>query len=324
VRACIVTKYGGPEVLQVQEIEKPVPTQREVLVKVYAVSINDWDWGLLQGKTLLDRMMSGLSKPKKNILGSDIAGKIEAVGSGVTQFKVGDEVYGDLSGKWGGFAEYVCTEEKKLALKPMNMSFEEAAAIPQAGMLALQGLIDYGKIRKGEKILINGAGGGVGVFGIQIAKTFGAEVTVVDSKSKLEMLRTTGADHVIDYRKTDFTQMDLKYDLILDTKSNRSIFSYLRTLNKGGRYITVGGDLRRVLYMFFLSPYVALLTSKKLRVVVLKPNKDLNYFNEEFSKGRIKPFIGHVYSLAEIGEAFRLYGKAEHKGKIVIRVAHEL
>ena len=190
MKAIVYTKYGGPEVLQLKEIEKPYPMDDEVLIKVHAVSINDWDWGLLQGASFVDRMMSGLSKPKKQILGSDIAGRIEAVGTNVTRFKPGDEVYGDLSGSWGGFAEYVCAREKALALKPASMSFNEAAAIPQAAMLAKQGLIDKGQIKSGQKLLINGAGGGVGTFGVQIAKLYGVEVTGVDSTSKLDMLRS--------------------------------------------------------------------------------------------------------------------------------------
>ena len=184
MKAVVYTKYGGPEVLQIKEVEKPSPKDDEVLLKIHAASINDWDWGLLHGD-FINRMMYGLTKPKKNILGSDVAGRVEAVGKNVSKFKPGDEVYGDLSGRWGGFAEYTCAPEKALALKPASMSFEEAAAIPQAGMLAVQGLIDKGKIRAGQKLLINGAGGGVGTFGVQIAKLYGVEVTGVDSAGKL-------------------------------------------------------------------------------------------------------------------------------------------
>ena len=197
MKAIVYTKYGGPEVLQIKEIEKPYPKDDEVLVKVYAASINDWDDGLLHGD-FVNRLLNGLLKPKRQILGSDIAGRIEAVGKNVKQFKAGDEVYGDLSGRWGGFAEYTCAPEKALALKPASMSFDEAAAIPQAAMLAVQGLLDRGKIQPGQKLLINGAGGGVGTFGVQIAKLYGVEVTGVDSTSKLDMLRAMGFDHVIE------------------------------------------------------------------------------------------------------------------------------
>ena len=231
--------------LQLKEVEKPSPKDDEVLIKVHAVSINDWDLGLLHGD-FINRMLNGLLKPKRKILGSDIAGRIEAAGKNVRQFQPGDEVYGDLSGTWGGFAEYVCTREKTLALKPARMSFEEAAAIPQAAMLAVQGLIDKGQIKQGQKLLINGAGGGVGTFGVQIAKLYGVEVTGVDHTAKLELLRSMGFDHVIDYTKEDFTKNGQHYDLILDAKTNRSMFDYARVLNRNGVYVTVGGLMSRL------------------------------------------------------------------------------
>ena len=205
MKAIVYHKYGTPDALELTEVDKPIPKDDEVLIKVHAVSINDWDSGLLNGD-FINRMLNGLRKPKRKILGSDIAGRIDSIGKNITQFKPGDEVYGDLSGRWGGFAEYVCAQEKTLALKPSTMSFEEAAAIPQAAMLAVQGLIDKGKIKQGQKLLINGAGGGVGTFGIQIAKLYGVEATGVDSTSKLDMLRSMGFDHVIDYTKEDFTK----------------------------------------------------------------------------------------------------------------------
>ena len=242
VKAIVYTKYGGPEVLKIKEIEKPYPKDDEVLIKVYAASINDWDWGLLQGD-LINRLLNGLLKPRKKILGSDIAGRIEAVGNNVKRFQPGEEVYGDLSGQWGGFAEYVCTHEKTLATKPAGMSFEEASAIPQAAMLAVQGLLDKGNIQPGQKLLINGAGGGVGTFAVQIAKLYGVEVTGVDSTSKLDMLRSIGFDHVIDYTREDFTKNGQCYDLILDVKTNRSMFDYTRALCPNGIYVTVGGSM---------------------------------------------------------------------------------
>ncbi len=223
MKAITYSKYGGPEVLQLKEIDKPSPKDNEVLIKVHAASINDWDMGLLNGD-FINRIINGLLKPKRKIVGSDIAGRIEAVGKNVTKFKPGDDVYGDLSGHWGGFAEYVCAQEKYLALKPPAMSYIDAAAIPQAAMLAVQGLIDKGKIKSGQKLLINGAGGGVGTFGIQIAKLYGVETTAVDSATKLDMLHSMGFDHVIDYKKEDFTKKGKLYDLILDVKTNRSIF----------------------------------------------------------------------------------------------------
>jgi len=317
LKAIIYTKYGGPEVLQVKEIEKPIPKDDEVLVKVYAASINDWDDGLLHGD-FINRLINGLLKPKRKILGSDIAGRIEAAGKNVTQFKTGDEVYGDLSGRWGGFAEYVCAREKSLALKPAGMSFEEAAAIPQAALLAVQGLIDKGKIKSGQKLLINGAGGGVGTFGVQIAKLYGAEISGVDHTDKLDMLRSISFDHVIDYTCEDFTKNGQRYDLILDVKTNRSMFDYARALNRNGVYVTVGGSTSRLFQALFLGPWISMITKKHIRIVALKKNKDLLYMNKLFEAGKIKPVIYGHYKLHEVPEAFKVFGKGEHKGKIVI------
>ncbi len=224
-----------------------------------------------------------------------------------------------MSGYWGGFAEYACAREKSLALKPATMSFEEAAAIPQAAMLAVQGLIDKGKIKSGQKILINGAGGGVGTFAVQIAKLYGAELTGVDSTDKLNMLHSIGFDHVIDYTKEDFTKNGQCYDLILDAKTNRSISAYSRALCRNGIYVTVGGSLKRVFEAFDSGARCYPVISKKyMRMVVLKTNKDLLYINELFEAGKIKPVIDGPYKLSEFGEAFRLFDKAEHKGKVVI------
>jgi len=317
LKAIVYTKYGGPEVLQVKEIDKPSPKDDEVLVKVYAASINDWDWGLLQGD-FINRLLNGLTKPKKKILGSDVAGRIEAIGKNITRFKTGDDVYGDLSGSWGGFAEYVCAPEKVLALKAASMTFVEAASIPQAAMLAVQGLIDKGKIHPGQKLLINGAGGGVGTFAIQIAKQYGVDVTGVDSIHKLDMLRLLGFDHVIDYTREDFTKNDIQYDLILDVKTNRSIFDYTRALKPNGVYVTVGGSIARLLQALLLAPWISLIHKKHIRIVALKPSKDLLYMNDLFAAGKIKPVMDGPYTLDEIDKAFSMFAKAEHKGKIVI------
>lgn len=317
MKAIIYTKYGGPEVLQLKEVEKPYPKDDEVLVKVYAASINDWDDGLLHGD-FINRLINGLFKPKKKILGSDIAGRIEAVGKNVTRFKTGDDVYGDLSGRWGGFAEYVCARKKALALKPASMSFEEAAAIPQAAMLAVQGLIDKGKIKQGQKLLINGAGGGVGTFAVQIAKLYGVEVTGVDSTGKLDMLRSMGFDHVIDYTKEDFTKNGQCYDLILDVKTKRSMFDCAHALSRNGIYVTVGGSMGRLFQALLFAPWISMISKKHIRLVALKKNKDLAYMNELFEAGKIKPVIDGPYQLDEVPEAFRIFGKGDHKGKIVI------
>ena len=317
LKAIIYTKYGGPETLQIKEIEKPDPKDDEVLIRVYAVSINDWDWGLLHGD-FINRLLNGIRKPKRKILGSDIAGQIETVGKNVTKFKPGDNVYGDLSGRWGGFAGYTCAPEKSLALKPAGMSFEQAAAIPQAAMLAVQGLIDKGKIRAGQKLLINGAGGGVGTFGVQIAKLYGVEVTGVDHTGKLDMMRSIGFDHVIDYTKEDFTKNGQLYDLILDVKTNRSMFDYARALSRNGVYVTVGGSIARLFQALLLGPFISMIYEKHLRIVSLKTNKDLGYMNELFEAGKVKPVIDGPYKLDEFDKAFRIFGKGEHKGKVVI------
>ncbi|MBI1767241.1 MAG: NAD(P)-dependent alcohol dehydrogenase [Bacteroidetes bacterium] len=319
MKAIVYTQYGTPDVLELKEIDKPIPKEDEVLVKVYAVSINDWDWALLQGD-FINRMINGFLKPKIKILGSDVAGRIEAVGKKIKKFQPGDEVYGDLSGTWGGFAEYVCARENALVLKPAGMTFEEAAAIPQAAMLALQGLRDKGQIQAGQKLLINGAGGGVGTFGVQIAKLYGVEMTGVDSSGKLEMLRSLGFDYVIDYTKEDFTKNGKCYDLILDVKTNRSIFDYIRALSPKGIYVTVGGSMVRLFQALILWPWISMISKKKIRIVALKLNKDLAYMNELFEAGKVKPVIDGPYRLDEVPKAFRLFGDGAHKGKVVITV----
>jgi NADPH:quinone reductase-like Zn-dependent oxidoreductase len=307
--------------MHIAEVAKPTPKEHEVLIKICAVSINPQDWDLLVGTPFVNRLATGLRKPKKRILGSDIAGRVEAVGKAVTRFKPGDEVYGDISGRWGGFAEYVCARESSLALKSPAMTFEEAAAIPQAAMLAVQGLRDRGEIKPGQKVLINGAGGGVGTFGVQLAKLYaGVEVTGVDSAGKLDMMRAMGFDHVIDYKKVDFTKTGQQYDLILDAKTNRSPFAYARALRPNGIYATVGGATPRLLQALLLGPLVAMISKKHIRIVVLKANKDLAYMNELFEAGKVKPVLDRPYTLAEVPEAMRYAGAEHHQGKVVITV----
>lgn len=320
MKAAVYTQYGGPEVIEIRDVEKPTPKDNQVLIRVKACSINDWDWGLLGGFPWVNRAMNGQKKPKISILGSDVAGTIEAVGSKVKKLKVGDDVFGDLSGSgnWGGFAEYVCANEKLLAIKSPGMTFEQAAAIPQAAMLAVQGLNDVGKMKAGQKILINGAGGGVGTFGIQLAKDLGVEATGVDSASKFDMMREMGYDHVIDYQKEDFTKTGRRYDLVLDAKTDRSVFSYLRALNRGGTYATVGGDMGKVLKIFLFGWVVALFSGRRIRIVALKPNKDLEFMKTMFDRGVVEPVIDGPYRLDQIKEAFTKFGKGEHKGKIII------
>lgn len=320
MKAIVYTKYGTPDVLELKEIDRPIPKENEVLIKVYAVSLNDWDCGLLEGD-FVNRLLNGIFKPKIKILGSDIAGRVETVGKNVEKFRPGDNVFGDLSGRWGGFAQYVCARENALALKPVSMTFEEAAAIPQAAMLAIQGL-HKGKIRSGQKILINGAGGGVGTFAVQIAKLYGVEITGVDSAGKLDMLHSLGFDHVIDYKREDFTKNGKRYDLILDAKTNRSIFDYTRALRPHGIYVTVGGSMIRLLQALMLGPWISMISKKKIGIVALKPNKDLAYMKELFEAGKVKPVIDGPYKLDEAPNAFRLFGEGAHKGKVVITVDH--
>ncbi|MEX0684995.1 MAG: NAD(P)-dependent alcohol dehydrogenase [Balneolales bacterium] len=320
MKAIVYKRYGSPEVLQLQEVTKPVPGDYEVLIKVYASCINDWDWGLLQGKPFVNRLLFGLIKPKTQILGCDLSGRVEAIGAKVKQFKPGDEVFGDISeGNWGGFAEYVCADEKVLALKPAGMSFDEAAATPQAGLLALQGLLYNGSIQSGQKVLINGAGGGTGTFAVQIAKLYGAEVTGVDSKVKLEMLRSIGADHVIDYAQEDFTKNGLRYDLILDVRTNRPVSHYKQALNAGGTYVTVGGSMPRIFYLMIFGPLISKMGNKKMSVLMHKPQKkDLIKMSELFDAGKVVPIIDSRYPLREVPQALQRFGQGIQKGKIVI------
>lgn len=321
MKAIVFTRYGSPDVLELREIETPVPAADEVLIRVHATSLNDWDWGALHGADLVNRVIFGLRKPKKRILGSDVAGRIEAVGERVSRFQIGDEVFGDLSGRWGGFAEYVCAPETAVIRKPASMTFEQAAALPQAGLLALQALRDRGRIQPGQTLLINGAGGGVGTLGIQIARSYGVgEVTAVDSAPKLEMLRALGAGHVVDYTREDFTRSGRSYDLILDVKSNRSAFAYARALNPGGTYVTVGGSMARLLPALVWAPWISRTQRKKIRVLALKPNRGLADLVALFEAGKLAPVIDGHYTLAQVPEAFRYFGEARHQGKLVVSV----
>ena len=326
MKAVLYKKYGAFDVLELEEVEKPAPKDDEVLVKVHAASVNSWDRDLLLGKPFANRLMSGLLKPKSTILGCDIAGLVEEVGGSVRQFRPGDEVFGDISGcGWGGFAEYVCARENILALKTGGMTFEEAAAFPQAGVLALQGLRDKGHVKKGQKVLINGAGGGAGTFAIQIAGSYGAEVTGVDSTDKLDMMRAIGANRVVDYTKEDFTESGQLYDLILDVVTYRSIFDYRRLLSPEGTYVMLGGgSWARVFQTMFLGPLVSMVGRKKFGLLIHKPNqKDLNVMKDLYEAGKVKPVIDKCYPLGEVPQALRYLGEGKAKGKIVITVAHD-
>ena len=322
MKAIVFERYGGPDALALRDVPTPTPKANQVLVRVHAASINDWDSEIVRGQSFLLRLLHGLLRPKVPIIGSDIAGRVAAVGDRVTAFRVGDEVYGDLSAVgFGALAEYACAPEGSLAHKPAGMTFQQAAAIPHAGMLAVQGLIDVGRIQTGHKVLVNGAGGGVGTLALQIAKRiYAAEVTAVDRGDKLEMLRGLGADHVIDYRKEDFTRNGLSYDLIVDVKTNRSPFAYARALSPKGTYATVGGQIPRLLQNFVLSPLVSRLSGKHIRLVGLKPNKDLAYMNQLFEAGQLRPVIDSQYALADVADAYRRFGAADQTGKIIVTI----
>jgi NADPH:quinone reductase-like Zn-dependent oxidoreductase len=324
MKAIVLTKYGAPEVLQLREVATPLPKDDEVLIKVHAASVNDWDWCLMRGKPFYIHLICGLLKPKIKIPGVDVAGQIEAVGKNVKKFQPGDEVYGDISEcGFGGFAEYVCARENALAIKPARMTFVEAAAIPHAAMLAIQGLRDIGQLQSGQKLLINGAGGGVGTLGVQIAKSIGVEeVAGVERSSKFDTMHAIGFEKSIDYTQEDFTKKEQRYDLILDTKTNRSTFNYLRALTPNGTYVTVGGTPARLLQAFFLRPIIRKFSKKNIRIVALKPNKDLDYVNELFEAGKIEPVIDGPYKLDEVPKAIQHFGEGKHKGKVVIALEH--
>lgn len=325
MKAIVFHSYGQPDVLALEEIEKPSPGDGEILVKVYASCINSWDWELLQGIPFVNRMMSGLLKPTKiKIPGCDIAGRIESVGKNVKRFQVGDEVFGDLSScGWGGFAEYVAAPEKALEWKPACLTFEQAAAVPQAALLALQGLQKGGGLQKdgdwaGKKVLINGAGGGSGTFAIQIAKDLGAEVTAVDSTEKLDIMRSTGADHIIDYTQEDFTKNGQRYDLIFDNAANRSLSDYKRALNPGGIHVMVGGKS----FNIFKSLLVSMLGSRKYVLLLHKANKGLDTMKQLFETGKVVPVIDRSYPLSEAADAMRYFAAGHAKGKVVITIEH--
>jgi NADPH:quinone reductase-like Zn-dependent oxidoreductase len=320
MKAIVYTKYGSPEVLQLKEVAKPTPKDDEVLIKVQAVSVNRSDWEGLSGKPLYARL-GGLLKPRHHILGSDIAGRVEMAGRHIRRFRPGDEVFGDILPRLGGFAEYVCARESALAPKPASMTFEEAAAIPQAAVIALQGTRDKGKIQPGQKVLITGAGGGAGTFAVQLAKLYGAEVTGVDNTGKLDFMRSLGADHVIDYTREDFTKNGKQYDLILDVVAHRSVFAYKRALGSRGSYFLTGGSVTTIFQVLLLGPWIRGITGKKMRILAVQPNlKDLVYVTELYEAGKVVPVIDRRYPLSEIPEALRYLGEGRTKGKVVITV----
>jgi NADPH:quinone reductase-like Zn-dependent oxidoreductase len=324
MKAMVYTQYGPPDVLQLKEVEKPTPKEDEVLVKVHAASANPYDWHLMRGAPFIARINTGLLKPKHTILGVDIAGRVEAVGRNVTQFQPGDEIFGGISG--GGFAEYVCASENALALKPANLSFETAAAAPVVAFTALQGLRDTGRIQPGQKVLINGASGGVGTFAVQIAKSFDTEVTGVCSTRNVDMVRSIGADQVIDYTQDDFTTSGQHYDLIFDAVGNRSAAEYKRSLSPNGICSITGFTtlFHEVFQVMILGSWVSMTGSKKIRSMgIAKPNqKDLLFIKELLETGKVVPIIDRRYLLSETAEAIRYLEEGHARGKVVITVEH--
>ncbi len=322
MKAIVCTKYGSPDVLRLREVQRPIPQDDEVLAKVHAASLNAADFEILRG-TWVARF-GGPLRPQHKIPGSDIAGRVEAVGSNVKQLQPGDEIWGDLSFPYGygTFAEYVCVSEKALVMKPASMTFEEASTYPQAALIAFQTLRDKGKIQPGQKVLINGAGGGMGTFAVQLAKYYGAEVTGVDSASKLEMLRSIGADHVIDYAQEDYTKSERRYDLILDVVAHRSVFDYRRALSPEGRFIIVGGSLATFLQVVFLGALISKMGSKRLGLNAYDSNnkEDLASLGELFEAGKVVPVIDRRYPLREVPEALRYLEEGRALGKVVIAV----
>ncbi len=314
MKAIVYERYGSPDVLEFRDVEKPGVTDDGVLVRIRAASTNPYDWHFMRAKPLFTRAMFGWFRPKDHRLGADLAGEVEAVGKDVTRFRPGDAVFGEGA---GAFAEYACVPERWLAKKPANLSFEQAAAVPMAGITALQGLRDSGKIRAGQKVLILGASGGVGTFAVQIAKSFGAEVTGVCSTKNVEMVRKIGADHVVDYTREDFTRGGARYDLLLDTVGSRSLRACRRVLAPKAVYVHVGGRMARVLTLPIVSPFA----SQSLVQLIAKRNKDdLEILTGLIEAGKVTPVIDRTYTLSEVPDAIGYLEEGHARGKIVITV----
>ena len=321
MKAIVCPRYGSTDVLELREVERPTPQDHEVRIRVAAASINAWDWDIVRGRPYAFRLIHGLARPKWPILGADVAGVVESIGSKVQRFKPGDEVFGDLSeSDWGALAEYVCANEAALVKKPASMTFEQAAATPQAGLLALQSIQRFQPIEAGQRLLINGAGGGAGTFAIQLAKAAGAEVIAVDSRPKFEMMDALGADALLDYREADYTQNAASYDFILDFVAHRSVFSYARALKPNGQFIMVGGSVGALLQAGLLGSLVA----RKDRRISILPYKidtgDLETMIHYFEAGTVKPVIDRIFPLEEAAAAVKHLGDGHVLGKVVVTV----
>jgi len=320
MKAAIYTRYGSPDVVQIKDVEKPVPNDNEVLIRVRAASVNPYDWHFMRGMPYFVRMLAGIRKPKDTRLGADVAGQVEAIGKNVTQFKSGDEVFGTSR---GAFAEYARTTEKTSVMKPTNVTFEQAASAPIAALTALQSLRDKGHIQPGQKVLINGAAGGVGTFAVQIAKSFGADVTGVCSTRNVEMVRSIGANHVVDYTQEDFTKGGRSYDIILDAVGNHSLSACRRVLNPKGILVMAGGTAGRwmigPLTRGIRAGVVSRFVSQNMVGILAKPNqRDLTILGELMATGKVTPVIDRRYSLSEVPEAIRYLEAGHARGKVLI------
>jgi len=323
MKAIVYTQYGSPDVLQLRELAKPEPRENQVLVKVHAASANALDYRRFEKLSAMDRFMEEkIFKSIGKAIGADIAGVVEAIGSNVKQFRPGDEVFGVAAGMKGGFAEYACAVENKLAPKPRNLSFEAAAAVPVAAVTALQGLRDKGRAQPGQTVLVNGAAGGVGTFAVQIAKGFGAEVTAVCSVRNQDMVRSIGADHVIDYTKEDFTQGSQRYDLIFAVNGFHPLSAYQRALNPQGMYICAGGKLPQIFQAMFVGPFMSRRNGKSLASMGIATvnQKDLLCLKELIESGKIAPVIEKNFPLHEAPTAMRYLAEGHAKAKIVFQI----
>jgi NADPH:quinone reductase-like Zn-dependent oxidoreductase len=321
MKAMVRHTYGSPDVLRLEEVPKPTPGERDVLLRVHAASANAGDWHLMRGTPFAFRLVAGLLKPKHTIIGTDVAGRVEAVGGQVKQFKPGDDVFGELSRcGFGGYAEYVVAPETAFAVKPSNASFEEAAAIPTSGLTALQGL-RKANIRQRQKVLIHGAAGGVGTFAVQIAKSFGTEVTAVCGPHSVEVVRSIGADHVLDYTRNDFAQSGQQYDVILAVNGDRSIWDYRRALSRNGAYIMSGGSNRQLLHALFYGPLLSLGNQKFGNLLTRPSQPDLLFVKGLIETGKVKPFIERSYPLRDVPEAIRYVEQGHARGKVVVTIA---
>jgi NADPH:quinone reductase-like Zn-dependent oxidoreductase len=318
MQAVIYSRYGSPDVLRLTDVPIPTPKDTQVLVRVRAVSLNASDWETLRGKPLYARI-GGPFLPRRHILGSDIAGQVEAVGASTTRFRPGDDVFADILGRMGGFAEYVCVPETALAPMPTGMTYEQAAALPQAGAIALQGIREKGDVQAGQSVLINGGGGGSGMYAIQLAKLHGAQVTGVDNHEKLDFMRSLGAHDVMDYAREDFTRTGRSYDLILDLAGHRSAFAYQRSLNPRGRYLYVGGSAGTLLQVLLMGPLTGRAAGKKVRLLAVRLGaRHLAPLVELCQAGKIATVIDRRYRLSEVPDALRYLGEGHAKGKVVV------